>query len=475
VTPRDAIARAAAQADDLRPPARRDIGAAARPLHAPAACGQDRDDESRALHSDDESRALHSDDASPAPHSDDASRAPHSDDASRAPRHAPCRRDLAALAGVQDAPAAAPLVLLLSAAHPAADTRVVRKEGAALVAAGFRVAHLCPGGADAPGCVDGVRIVTHRHRRIRGLLALARDAAMARPMAIHASEPDAWLAALIAARRCGARVVLDVHEHYPSRLDARLPAWLRPAARAVIAQACGWMGRAADAVVVAKDGLDAPFARAARLVAVRNYAPAPEAPPRVHGARPLTLVHLGALGRARGWPQMLDALALCPPDTRLLLVGRFTDGSGDAFRARAASLGLAARVEVTGWLPQDQALARLRGADIALVLFQRGEENHRLALPHKLFDAMAAGLPVIAPVFAEEVAAVVRDAGCGLLVETGDAAAIAQAVAVLADPARRGAMGQAGWQAARTRYAWEGEAARLVALHGALTASPKAV
>lgn len=383
-------------------------------------------------------------------------------------------RASAAPAGARDAAArpatrGVPLVLLLSAAHPPADTRVVRKQGAALAADGFGVVHLCPGGAEAPGCVDGVRIVTHRHGRLRGLLALAREAAALRPDAIHASEPDAWLAALIAARRCGARVVLDVHEHYPSRLDARLPGWLRPVARAAIARACGWMGRAADAVVVAKDGLDAPFA-GARLVAVRNYAPAPAAPPRTHAAGPVTLVHLGALGRARGWPQMLDALARCPPDTRLLLVGRFTDGSDAAFHARAAALGLSARIELTGWLPQDAALARLHGADIALVLFQRGEENHRLALPHKLFDAMAAGLPVIAPVFAEEVAAVVREAGCGVLVETGDAAAIAQAVAALADPARRSALGQAGWQAARGRFAWEPEAARLVALHRDLAA-----
>jgi glycosyltransferase involved in cell wall biosynthesis len=269
---------------------------------------------------------------------------------------------------------------------------------------------------------------------------------------------------MLAARRCGARVVLDVHEHYPSRLDARLPAPLRPLARRAIALACRVMGRAADAVVVAKDGLDGAFA-GARIVAVRNYAPAPAAPPRRHAPGPLTLVHLGALGRARGWPQMLDALAQCDPATRLLLVGRFTDGSAAEFHARAAALGLAGRIEVTGWLPQDAALARLRRADIALVLFQRGEENHRLALPHKLFDAMAAGLPVIAPVFAEEVAAVVRRAGCGLLVETGDARAIAAAIAALADPARRAALGRAGWEAARGPYAWEGEAERLIALY----------
>ncbi|BDG74980.1 glycosyltransferase [Roseomonas fluvialis] len=401
-------------------------------------------------------------------------RGPDGDGAMRPREAAPPDGTRSARGAAASHDAAAARVLLLSAAHPPADTRVVRKEGAALVAAGFDVLHLGPGDTDAPAQVDGVRILTHRHRRLRGLLALARDAAALRPDAIHASEPDAWLAALLAARRCGARVVLDVHEHYPSRLDARLPAWLRPVASAAIARACSWMGRAADAVVVAKDGLDAPFA-GARLVAVRNYAPAPVVPPRAHAAGPVTLVHLGALGRARGWAQMLDALALGSPATRLLLVGRFTDGSEDAFRTRAAALGLADRIEVTGWLPQDAALARLRGADIALVLFQRGEENHRLALPHKLFDAMAAGLPVIAPVFAEEVAQVVRTAGCGLLVETGDAAAVAQAVAALADPTRRAAMGAAGWQAARTRFAWEAEAARLVALHRDLAARRPAV
>ncbi|MBW6398290.1 glycosyltransferase [Roseomonas sp. HJA6] len=358
-------------------------------------------------------------------------------------------------------------VLMLSAAHPPGDIRVVRKEGEALAAAGWQVMHLCPGEEHSPAQVGRVAIATHRHRRLWGLLALARDAATLRPAVIHASEPDAWLAALIAGRRCGARVVLDVHEHYPSRLDARLPAPLRPVARAAIRLACRLMGRAADAVVVAKDGLDGDFA-GARIVQVRNYAPAPVAAPRRHGLGPLLLGHLGALTRARGWPTMLDALALAPAETRLLLIGRFTDGSEAEFHAHAAALGLAKRVAVTGWLPQAEALDRLRDCDLALVLFQQGEENHRLALPHKLFDAMAAGIPVIAPAFAEEVAAVVRAAGCGLLVDSGDARAVAEAVATLADPARRSALGHAGWVAAGGTFAWETEADRLVALYRTL-------
>jgi len=119
---------------------------------------------------------------------------------------------------------AAPLVLMLSAAHPPDDIRVVRKEGAALAAAGWRVRHLAPGTAPlAP--VAGVAIETFPRRpgwagRLRALPALARRAAASGAAVIHASEPDAWAAAILAGRRGGARVVIDVHEHYPSRLDA---------------------------------------------------------------------------------------------------------------------------------------------------------------------------------------------------------------------------------------------------------------
>jgi glycosyltransferase involved in cell wall biosynthesis len=372
---------------------------------------------------------------------------------------------------------------MLSAAHPPTDVRVVGKEGAALAAAGWRVLHLCPAvaaGVPPPEQHAGVAIRLYPRRpgwrgRLLGIPALARHAAATGAAVLHASEPDAWFAALLAARLNNAKVVLDVHEHYPSRLDARLPRWLRPGARGAIRLLCRLAARAADAVVVAKDGLDADFAVPERTIAVRNYAmPLPVAP-RAHRPGPLTLVHLGALGRSRGATEMLDTLALCPPGTRLRLIGRFTDGSGAAFFAHAAALGLAEQVEDLGWMPHAAALAAAAEADIGLVLFQPGVENHRLALPHKLFDCMLAGLPVIAPGFATEVAAVLREADCGLLVDTADPAAIAAAIYALRDPARRARLGARGRAAALGRFGWRAEAARLVRLYQRLAPLPGAL
>jgi len=379
----------------------------------------------------------------------------------------------------------APLVVMLSAAHPPEDVRVVGKEGTALAAAGWRVWHLCPQPAGAPGGAAparsrGVVLAPYRRRpgwpgRLLGIPALARRARACDAAVLHASEPDSWLAALIAARGRATRVVLDVHEHYPSRLDHRLPRALRPVlaplARGAIRLACRAMAARADAVVVAKDGLDEDFRAAPRLVAVRNYAEPLPLPPRRHAPGPLVLAHLGSLTRSRGSEEMLQALALGPPQARLRLIGRFADGSEAEFLALTRLLLLEERVERLGWMPQPAALEALAGADIGLVLFQPGVENHRLALPHKLFDCMLAGLPVIAPDFATEVAAVVRDSGCGLLVNTACPRAIAAAVETLRDPALRARMGAAG-RAALGRYGWAAEAERLTGLYGRLAPLP---
>ncbi|WP_338664344.1 glycosyltransferase [Pararoseomonas sp. SCSIO 73927] len=398
---------------------------------------------------------------------------PHSRGAAREPQRAAAAIRLAASREV-------PLVLMLSAAHPPTDLRVVGKEGAALAGAGWRVAHLAPaplrGAKDVPQEMAGVEILTYPRvsgwiGRLRAARTLARRAAKLKPAVIHAHEPDSWYAAILAARMTGAAVVLDVHEHYPSRLDTRLPGMFRGLGRRAVIAACRWMAARADAVVVAKDGLEDAFPEA-EVVPVRNYAAEVPVAPRQHRHGPLTLVHLGALTRERGAFEMLRALARCPEGTRLSLIGRFTDNSETEFLSEAKRLGVAGAVERHGWLPHEAAVALAAEADIGIVLFQPGHENHRLALPHKLFDCMLAGLPVVVPNFAEEVAEVVRETGCGVLVNTADPDTVAEAVRALADPDLRAEMGAAGRAAALGRYGWAGEAARLVALYEELAPLP---
>jgi glycosyltransferase involved in cell wall biosynthesis len=76
-----------------------------------------------------------------------------------------------------------------------------------------------------------------------------------------------------------------------------------------------------------------------------------------------------------------------------------------------------------------------------------------VALPIKLVDAMAAGRPVVVTPRIE-TARIVRDAGCGLVVED-DLAALADGLATLLDDPERGArLGANGRQLAERRFDW---------------------
>ncbi len=363
-------------------------------------------------------------------------------------------------------------VCFLSAAHPPEDVRVVLKEAASLAQAGLSVLHIAPFTEERQWQAHGISISTYTRApglwgRLRAMRMLVRRAVQSGARAFHANEPDAWVVALLAARCTGARVVLDVHEHYPSTFAAlHAPRWLRGVAARCVRVLIRVCTALADATVVAKDGLDQDCC--GRVIAARNYALLQSAPQpcQPEAVAVPEIIHTGVMTRARGWPVLLQAMARMQHPARLRLIGRFTDGSKDAFLVEAEKLGVLPRIQLDEWMPFADMMLEVTRADIGVVLFQPGLANHRHALPHKLFDAMAAGLPVVVPSDAEEVAAIVTDAACGLLVDAADAGAVAVALDKLAgDVALRSALGMAGRNAVKERYCWDVEGARLVALY----------
>jgi glycosyltransferase involved in cell wall biosynthesis len=92
--------------------------------------------------------------------------------------------------------------------------------------------------------------------------------------------------------------------------------------------------------------------------------------------------------------------------------------------------------------------------------------NFFYAFPHKLFDYMLAGLPVIIPYFAREIAPIVNEEECGILVDTSKAKAIAEAISQLInEPSERMRLGNNGHRAVIKKYNWEREAKKLVDMY----------
>lgn len=122
------------------------------------------------------------------------------------------------------------------------------------------------------------------------------------------------------------------------------------------------------------------------------------------------------------------------PAARFLVVG---NGERRAeLEALAERLGLAGRVRFVGWR---RDLDRIY-ADLDLVVLTSANEGS----PVSVIEAMAAGRPVVATRVGG-VPDLVEDGTSGLLVPAGDPRGVADAVtALLEDPERRRAMGEAG-------------------------------
>ena len=346
------------------------------------------------------------------------------------------------------APAGAPLtgrrIVHLTTVHRPRDVRIFHKEARAAAAAGGRAWVAAP------------REPIRRARRIAAGWRLARAARGRDADLYHVHDPELLPAALWLARASGRPVVYDAHEYLgQTALTKRwLPAPLRrPVALASARAERGAAVRLAG-VVTANEDLAARFAAAgARAVSVTNSpwtddfpapAPMPGAP---------VVLYVGGLGPLRGLEVMREAFPLvATPGARLVLAG---PGDPGALPPGAEHLGPVDHSRVPGLLAE---------ARVAWIPLQR-HGNYDRAVPTKLVEAMAAGRPVVAGDLGR-MGAMVRAAGCGLVVAPDDPAAHAAALdRLLSDAEEAARMGEAGRRAFVDGLGYELQARGLTSLY----------
>jgi glycosyltransferase involved in cell wall biosynthesis len=126
------------------------------------------------------------------------------------------------------------------------------------------------------------------------------------------------------------------------------------------------------------------------------------------------------------------------------------------------------RFEYTGWIAYDSVFEYLCRAKIGMVLLQPVYYNNIMGIPNKLFDYMAAGIPVIASDFTN-ISKIVKEADCGILVDPTDAEDVADAVVYLVEhPEEAKRMGENGRKAVEEKYNWEKMEEKLLELYGTM-------
>lgn len=387
-----------------------------------------------------------------------------------------------------------PRVAMLVLNEMTHDSRVQR-EADALAAAGYQVTVIGTHDAASPlpdeAVMRGWRLRRLRYgrgwARLRGarilqplrhagqLITLARFLARQEADIWHAHDFPALLPVSLArqlARLRGSRpaaLVYDVHDLYFHRQAPPAISWGRLTRRAGLWLESRLARQAAARITVSPlmaDFLAAQWDTTPPVVVMNGAdamtgAPALTRPP---GAR-LWLLHTGnLLQRGRLLPEILDGLALTPPDVHLTWLG---DGPQQhALQQLTAQLGLSARVHFHPPVAPEDVCATIKDADAALVAFDETLPNYAVTLPNKLFEGIGAGLPILAT-HTPALARFWRDHPVGILWEASDPASFRQAVHALADPARRQHWQQAV-STAQEQIGWPAQQQKLLACYNAL-------
>jgi len=315
-------------------------------------------------------------------------------------------------------------------------------------------------------------------------LALARawadSIALAVPEGAHIWQSEGLVTLPTALRlraRLGGKAVYDSRDIGPeSARFARLPGpW-----RGLLARRERAWARAADALVTVNlpyaDHLRRTLGRLATVVFNGPVRFDPPVPPerRFHDRFGLppgmrVVLAVGAVVADRGIELAARAMAEVP-EAVLVVVGN--GDARDRIETEARALPHGDRIHFMDALPPAELLPWTAAADVALMPIQPSTLNHRLTTPTRLFDAMGAGVPVVAADL-PGMAVVVRETGIGVLVDPTSPSDIARGLREILDapPERRDAYRDACLAAAAGAYAWQRQLDRLLDLYRSMLTS----
>ncbi|MGH9411602.1 MAG: glycosyltransferase family 4 protein [Vicinamibacterales bacterium] len=192
----------------------------------------------------------------------------------------------------------------------------------------------------------------------------------------------------------------------------------------------------------------------------------PDAPgqaPFVRLATTTVAIFAGAFRAWHGAIHLVDAIRTLHARGHADIGGVFVGDGPELPRVREAARDIPTIV-VTGALPHDRMPAALAAADIGVAPFDVSA-HAPLALgfywsPLKLFEYMAAGLPVVAPAV-DRLPSLVADGHEGLLYDPAAPDALAGALLQLTDPVLRSRLGHAARERAVREYSWTTHCAAL--------------
>lgn len=354
----------------------------------------------------------------------------------------------------------------ITSAHPRSDTRIFVKQCQSLAQMGHQVTLVVADGkGDALASSIQILDVGRASSRLGRMVMTARrvisKAASLKADVYFLHDPELlpWVWRL---RRNGKRVIFDSHEDVRVQLLSK--PYLNPLLLKTLSTIYGgfetWICRRLDGVIAATPTIRDKFSAFQPLcIDINNFPSLREFPePAPWSDKPLHACYVGGISRIRGIVELVQAMDRVQPSAQLVLAGGF---ESFALHEQAVQTPGWNRVVEKGILDRQGVAKVLADARVGLVTLHP-TPNYLEALPVKMFEYMAAGIPVIASDF-PLWKTIVQSAQCGWCVDPLDPTAIASAIdEALANPQASQAMGERGRAIVLSQYNWEAQADKLI-------------
>jgi glycosyltransferase involved in cell wall biosynthesis len=362
----------------------------------------------------------------------------------------------------------------LTTVHPSDDIRIYRKEVLSLKQAGFDVSLVGPALDNGKTLqVPHITIPRFRNRFFRMILGpfLALIQVIRNKIkVVHFHDPEFLPAALIL-KLLGKKIVYDAHEDIPEQILTKsyLPLNVRKPLSSIVKSVEHFCVSHFDMIVAVVEPLEKRLSKNKKhSIVLRNFPKLDEFNDFLNQEHPVNssgkyAIYAGGVTEIRGFVQMAEASQRSK--IPVVTIGKMQEKKIVTYYDK--NHHNYPNLRYISYIPFREVLDYYKNALCGLLLYQPTPNNMNSS-PNKMFEYMAAGLPVVASDF-PMWRAIIESEQCGICVDPTKPEEIAQAINFYFDhPEIARQHGVHGRRAVLEKYNWEKEAEKLIEAYNTL-------